>query len=80
MAESKTGLSNIRSTQVQKSNREAVLENLKRLRLKLKVAEAQQDNGMLLLTRHDIDEALERLYQCPDPAGTADPSEWGAAG
>ena len=60
--------------------REQVLGQLTTLRSRLKKAEADRDNGAAMLARHDIDSALEELYRCPDPAGVADPQEWGAAG
>jgi hypothetical protein len=62
------------------TDRDRVLDDLARLHAKLAQAQAENDQGTIMLARHDIDEALEQLHQCPDPASTASEAEWGKAG
>lgn len=81
MGEPRSGLSNIQKRSgLHKPDRAAVIARLTVLRTTLHKAERDKDAGKVMLTRHDIDAELEELYRCTDPAGVADPSEWGEAG
>lgn len=71
---------NLAGSDLGRPDRERVMARLTVLHQTLKQAVQQKDQGKVMLTRHDIDEQLEELHRCQDPAGIADPQEWGEAG
>jgi len=63
-------------------DRAEVIHDLGKLRQELRAAQATSSNvpGLEDIVRRRIDRKLEVLFNLTDPAGVADPSEWGEAG
>jgi hypothetical protein len=60
--------------------RATVIHELGKLRQELRAARSMDSPNREDIVRRRIDRKLEDLYGCMDPAGVADPGEWGAGG